>query len=316
MTLPTARAKPRILVADDEPDLLAVLKDILEHEGFEVLSARDGLQALELIRKAPPDIAILDLNMPRMDGFGVCRELRHDPLLSYLPLIILSATTGPDSKVEGLDAGADDFITKPVNPAELLARVRMIMRRSRQGLDANPLTHLPGNVSIETRIEELLTAGSPMAVLYVDLNQFKAYNDAYGYDAGDHVIKATAQLLIRATRHSPKESDFVGHIGGDDFIVITDPESMEGLAKSLLHEFDALAPSFYNEKDRKSGKIKSVDRQGKPREFPLLSLSIGITHNKTRKLDSYAQISHLGAELKKHAKERTGSAYVVDRRKD
>lgn len=316
VTPPNAHVKPRILVADDEPDLLIVLKDTLELEGFEVLAAGDGLQALELIRKNPPDIAILDLNMPRLDGFGVCRELRHDPLLSYLPLIILSATTGPASKVEGLDAGADDFITKPVNTAELLARVRMILRRSRQGLDANPLTHLPGNVSIETRVEETLAAGAPLAVLYIDLNQFKAYNDAYGYDAGDHVIKATANLLIHATRLAPGESDFVGHIGGDDFIVLADPARMEELAQGILRDFDALAPTFYNEKDRKRGKIKSKDRQGQPREFPLLSISIGITHNKVRKLSSYAQISHLGAELKKHAKGKPGSAYVIDRRKD
>lgn len=313
---PPARTEPRILVADDEPDLLIVMRDILEREGFHVQTASNGQEALESIRKDPPDIAILDLMMPRLDGFDVCRELRKDPILETLPLIILSASTGNDSKVTGLNLGADDFITKPVDVAELLARVRMILRRSRQGLEANPLTHLPGNVSIETHVEAALASGKALAVLYLDLNQFKAYNDSYGYDAGDHALKATAQLLLRVVREHSDEGDFVGHIGGDDFIVITQPSRMEILAKRIIAEFDAMVPSFYKEEDRKRRKIISTDRQGAIREFSLLSIAIGICHNKKRKLTSYAQISQYGAELKKHAKAKKGSAFILDRRRD
>lgn len=308
--------KPRILVADDEPDLLAVMKDTLEHEGFEVSTAGDGQEALDIIRKDVPDIAIMDLMMPRKNGFEVCKELREDPLLEHLPLIILSASTGKASKVEGLDLGADDFITKPVDVAELLARVRMILRRNRLGLDANPLTHLPGNVSIERHVEDALKAKRPLAVLYLDLNQFKSYNDAYGYEHGDSVIKATAQLLMRVAReeaHAP--GSFVGHIGGDDFIIISSPEKMEGLCRRIISEFDALAPSFYKEEDRKRGKIVSTDRQGKIGEFPFISIAIGVCHNRHRPLKTYAQIAEYGAELKKHAKEKAGSAYVLDRRR-
>ena len=305
-------ARPRILVADDEPDLLQIMKETLEREGFTVETAADGADALDQIRGNPPDIAVLDLRMPQLDGFGVCRELRKDPLYEHLPVIILSASGTRDSKVEGLDLGADDFITKPVDIVELLARVRMILKRTRQGLDANPLTRLPGNVSIETHVEDALAAGRSLAVLYVDLNQFKAYNDCYGYDAGDRVIKATGLLLLRLTRQ--KEGRFVGHIGGDDFIVITDPADMEALAQRVIAEFDAMAPSFYNEADRKRRKIVSTDRQGRTIEFPLLSVAIGICHNSQRALSSYAQISQVGAELKKAAKQQAGSAFVLDRR--
>jgi len=305
--------KARILVADDEPDLLLIMKETLEREGFRVDTAEDGAQALESIRKDPPDIVVLDLRMPRVDGFGVTRALRDDPLYEHLPVIILTASGTRDSKIEGLNLGADDFITKPVDILELLARIRMIMRRNRLGLDASPLTHLPGNVSIETRIEEALAGGKPLAVLYLDLNQFKAFNDAYGYDAGDQVLKSTARLLIRLAR---PHGEFVGHIGGDDFIVLSVPERMEIMAKEIAREFDKLAPGFYNEKDRRRGVIVSKDRQGREREFPLLSIAIGICHNKARDLRSYAQISQLGAELKKHAKQKSGSAYVIDRRKD
>jgi diguanylate cyclase (GGDEF)-like protein len=209
----------------------------------------------------------------------------------------------------------DDFITKSVDIRELLARIRMILKRTRQGLDANPLTRLPGNLSIESRIEDALAQGAPLAVLYVDLDQFKAYNDCYGYEAGDHVLRTLADVLVRAARGRTGPPDFVGHIGGDDFILLTDPARMEETAKRVIAEFDAAVPGFYNEADRKRGRIVSTDRQGNVKEFPLLSVSIGICHNVGRKLESLAQVSQLGAELKKAAKEMPGSKYLVDRRK-
>ncbi|MEK7858875.1 MAG: response regulator [Elusimicrobiota bacterium] len=308
--------KPRILLADDEADLLVLMRETLERQGYDVATAEDGRVALATIRKDPPDIAVLDLNMPLMDGFAVCRELRKDPLFEHLPVIILSASGNRDAKVEGLDLGIDDFITKSVDIQELLARIRMILKRNRKGLDANPLTRLPGNISIESRIEESLEEGKPVAVLYIDLNQFKAYNDSYGYDAGDKVIKATGQLLLKVAREKDGSLDFVGHIGGDDFIVITDPERMEPMAARIIKDFDALVPSFYKEEDRKRGAIVSTDRQGNPREFPLLSLAIGVCHNAVRKLSSYAQVSQYGTELKKQAKTQPGSSYLIDRRRD
>lgn len=310
-----AHRKPRILLADDEPDLLLLMKETLERQGFEVSTADNGEEALASIRKEPPDIAVLDLNMPRIDGFGVCRRLREDPLFENLPVIILSASSSRDNKVAGLDLGVDDFIAKSIDIQELLARIRMILRRNRQGLDANPLTRLPGNISIETRIEETIAAGKPLAVLYLDLNQFKIYNDTYGYDAGDRVIKATAQLLLRVARKDGSH-DFVGHIGGDDFIIITDPAKMETLAQEIVTEFDKMAPSFYNEADRARGKIVGTDRQGAVREFPFIGVAIGICHNSVRALNSYAQIAQLGTELKKQAKKNLGSSFLVDRRRD
>jgi len=310
-----ARGPARILIADDLPDLLQALKETLEREGFSVTAVDNGETALQAIRADPPDIAVLDLKMPRMTGFQVCEALRQDPLLENLPVIILSASGTRDSKVAGLDLGADDFITKPVDVRELLARIRMILKRSRQGLDANPLTRLPGNLAIESRVERAVADGRPLAVLYVDLNQFKAYNDAYGYEEGDRVIKGTARVLVDQLRAGAGAS-FVGHIGGDDFIVLSTPDNMEELAKKICESFDKIAPSFYSEEDRKRGTIVAKDRQGHEREFPLLSISIGICHNRERQLTGFAQISHLGAELKKVAKGKPGSAYVVDRRKD
>ena len=309
------RGPATILIADDLPDLLQALKETLEREGFVVTAVGDGQSALDAIRANPPDIAVLDLKMPRLTGFQVCSALREDPLLENLPVIILSASGTRDSKVAGLDLGADDFITKPVDVRELLARIRMILKRSRQGIDANPLTRLPGNLAIETRIERAVAQGRPFAVLYVDLNQFKAYNDAYGYDAGDRVLKGLSRVLVDQLR-AGAGAEFVGHIGGDDFIVLSTPEKMETLAQHICDAFDATTLSFYSEEDRARGVIIAKDRQGAMKEFPLLSVAIGICHNRDRKLTGFAQVAHLGAELKKVAKGNPGSTYVVDRRKD
>jgi diguanylate cyclase (GGDEF)-like protein len=309
------RGPARILIADDLPDLLEALKETLEREGFIVAAVGDGETALAAIRADPPDIAVLDLKMPRMNGFQVCRALREDPLLENLPVVILSASGSRESKIEGLDLGADDFITKPVDVRELLARIRMILKRTRQGLDANPLTRLPGNLSIESRIDRALAEKRPLAVLYVDLNQFKAYNDAYGYDEGDRVLKALARVLVDEVRPGGP-ADFIGHIGGDDFIALSTPDRMELAAGKICAAFDAIAPSFYSEADRARGSIRAKDRQGVEREFPLLSVAIGICHNRERALKNFAQVAALGAELKKAAKSKTGSTYVVDRRRD
>ncbi len=309
------RGPARILIADDLPDLLQALKETLEREGFIVTAVGDGEAALAAIRAEPPDIAVLDLKMPRMNGFQVCRALREDPLLENLPVVILSASGSRESKIEGLDLGADDFITKPVDVRELLARIRMILKRTRQGLDANPLTRLPGNLSIESRIDRALAEKRALAVLYVDLNQFKAYNDAYGYDEGDRVLKALARVLVDQVR-AGGPADFIGHIGGDDFIALSTPDRMEDAAAKICAAFDAIAPSFYSEADRARGSIVAKDRQGTEREFPLLSVAIGICHNRDRALKNFAQVAALGAELKKAAKSKTGSSYVVDRRRE
>ena len=309
-------AGARLVVADDQEDLLAMMQDALEMEGYAVRTASNGQEALDLIRRDPPDLVVLDLWMPIKDGFAVCQEIKGDSSFQHLPVILLSAAANTDNRIQGMELGADDFVMKPVDLTELLARIRMILRRTRQGLDANPLTKLPGNVSISARVSKTIASKVPMAVLYLDLNSFKAYNDAYGYQAGDQVIKATAEVAVKAAQKLGGNQDFVGHIGGDDFIVVTVPERMEALAEEIMARFDARVPSFYKEEDAKRGNILSKDRKGNTVEFPLLSIAIGVCHNTLKPLENYPQVSAIGAELKKYAKTFDGSKYVIDRRRD
>jgi DNA-binding response OmpR family regulator len=306
----------RLVVADDQEDLLALMKDFLEREGYEVRTASNGQEALDLVREDPPDCLVVDLFMPIKSGFDVCRELKSDLRYQNLPVVILSAAGQQNNRIEGLDIGADDFLVKPIDFAELYARLRMIMRRNQQGLDANPLTRLPGNVTIQNKIMTALRDGKSIAVLYCDLNHFKAYNDAYGFEAGDQVLKSTSRLLVEAVERVDPADGFVGHIGGDDFIIVTVPSVMEELARDICGKFDTLAPSFYKEEDRARGRLLSKDRQGGEVDFPLLSIAVGVCHNNLRPLANYAEVSGIGSELKKHAKRVESSNFEIDRRKN
>ena len=313
---PQKAARPRVLMADDQTELLYLMKEMIEYAGFEVVTATDGVEAMKAVFETNPDIIVLDYNMPRKNGLEVASDLKNNPLFAHIPIMIVTAYGEKHAKLKGLSMGIDDYLIKPVDADELVARIRMILKRNKQVLDTNPLSKLPGNPSIQARVEREIAKGGPFAVLYLDLNNFKAYNDTYGFEAGDRIIKATANLLVKLTIQNENSEDFIGHIGGDDFIVVTTYERSEELAKRIVHAFDEIAPSFYSKADRERGHIVATDRQGNIRKFPFLSIAIGIVHNTVRPLQSFAHVSNIGTELKKAAKASDKSHYIVDRRKD
>lgn len=308
-------AKSLILVADDEEVQVTLLQEALKSAPYEVVAAHDGIEALEQIRKNPPDLIVLDINMPRMDGYTVCQKVKSDVYLRHIPVLMLTAQAGVQAKVQGLEHGADDYLTKPFDIEELLARVRSLLRRARQDLEANPLTRLPGNVSIEKEVLHRIETRAPFAVLYLDLNSFKAYNDVYGFVKGDEVIRETARIIRSVAE---PDGGFVGHIGGDDFIVLTTPEHAETLSKKILQAFDTKSPEFYNDEDRKRGHIRTKNRQNQETCYSLLSMAIGIVTNQNRKISSLGEVSTIGAEMKRFAKESKdkGSNYATDRRRE
>lgn len=310
--------REKILIVDDDPDIRDILHLTLAGAGYDVVEAADGVEALESVQRKGPDLVIVDFMMPRMDGGEVCQRLKKDLLLRHLPIIMLSARGESPDKVRGLDAGADDYVVKPFEPEELLARVRMVLRRAAQDLDANPLTRLPGNISIQRELETRLErqATQPFAVCYIDLDHFKAFNDYYGFERGDEAIRETARLLIQAVQASGNADDFVGHIGGDDFLLVTTPDRVEALCARTIAEFDRLAPTLYEEADRARGHILSKDRQGEPQQYKFLTISIGIVLSTQRPLRHMAEIAEQGAELKHYAKSFERSIYVKERRQD
>jgi len=306
----------KILIVDDDPDIRDVLKLTLSEENYELFEAEDGEEALNLIQTKPLNLVLLDYKIPKIDGREVCRRVKKDILLSHLPIILVTAKGDINDKVGGLDAGADDYVVKPFEPKELLARIRMILRRTERDLEANPLTRLPGNVSILNEFSQRLNNKLLFAVCYVDLDKFKAYNDKYGFEHGDEVIRETARILLRAAQQFGNPDDFTGHIGGDDFVIVTTPDTVDNICKKIIADFEKVVPYFYTEADRKNGYILAHDRKGTEQKVPLLSVSIGVVTNESRKIEHVAEIGEIGAELKALAKSLERSNYIKDKRKE
>ncbi len=308
--------RERILVVDDEADIRDVVRLTLEGEGYDIQEAADGQEALSMVQKASPHLLILDFKMPRLDGSGVCQVLKKDILLQHIPIIMLTSRGEVADKVQGIEAGADDYMVKPFEPMELLARVRMILRRTSRALDANPLTKLPGHVSILEELQGRLGKEAPLAVCYIDLDKFKAFNDTYGFARGDEFLKATARILLIAMREMGNPEDFLGHIGGDDFVLVTTPSAAPNVCQKIVADFTQTVPSYYDEVDREQGFIEAKDRDGQPRRFSLMTISIAVVTNEQRGLKHVAEIAQIGAELKEWVKAQGGNRWVKDRRGD
>ncbi len=192
----------KILVADDDLEIMELLKFTLEQEDFSVITASDGEEALTLVREEHPDIVLLDVNMPRLTGYEVCEKIREDGSTCLIPVIMLTSFSKTKDRLTGIKLGADDYIEKPFEPYEIVARIEGLLKRTKESLSANPLTGLPGNVTIEAEIRRRLEEGNTFSVIYMDIDHFKAYNDKYGFEKGDNVIRLAATIIRAAPRLS------------------------------------------------------------------------------------------------------------------
>ena len=306
--------KKKILVIDDSDLMLNIIRDIIEGAGYDVVTASSGKEGLELVRKEKPDLVLLDVIMPEMNGFEVCEILRNDDSNNLLPIIILTAKSKDEDKLRGLELGADDYITKPFNPRELISRVNNTLRRIDKNRYANPLTGLQGNTEIMNEINHRIAKNEVFAVIYLDMDNFKAYNDVYGFAKGDTAIKMTADLISDNVKLYGDSEDFIGHIGGDDFIVVTTPGKAENLCREIIEDFDRKILTLYNEEDRNKGYITTVDRRNNVMEYPIMTISAAIVTNEKRVITSHLEVAEIAAELKKKAKCIRGSVYIKDRR--
>ena len=305
-----------ILVVDDDPDVARFVEVNLRSAGYEVQVATDGEEALEKAVELRPDLVLLDVMMPKLDGFEVAQRLRRDPRTSSSSIIMLTAKALSADKVLGLSSGADDYIIKPFDPVELLARVKGTLRRAREMRALSPLTGLPGNIRIQEEIRRLVGEDQPFALLYADLDHFKAYNDHYGFVRGDRAIQVVARLSVEVADDLAGPGAFIGHVGGDDFILIVPPELAESVAKKLCERFDQEVPALYDKIDADRGAIEIEDRQGNLRRFPLLTISLGVASTDRRKFAHYGEAVAVATELKQFAKREPRSSYALDRRTD
>jgi diguanylate cyclase (GGDEF)-like protein len=302
-----------ILVVEDEPLIAGLLRETLHAEGYTAIIAHTGEEAVHLALRDTPHLVILDIMLPGMDGFEVVKVLRANVKTAHIPVIILSARHDTADKVRAFEQRVDDYLTKPFNNDELLARIRTQLRHVQENW-LHPLTGLPGGVQVERAIMNLLQQGVPWSLLYLDLNNFKAYNDAYGFLRGNEMIRVVARLSADVVHRLGNETDFVGHVGGDDFVIATTPDLVELLCKALIERFDQLRQRFYTEEDLRRAAIVSTDRRGEACLYPLVGLAIGVVTNLYRPIASIEEVSRVAAEVKKKAKQADGSSFYVDQR--
>jgi diguanylate cyclase (GGDEF)-like protein len=304
----------KLLLIDDEAQFRFMTKMGLESNGFTVLEAADGNEGLKILAAEKPDLVLLDLNMPEPDGHKVCDIIKSDESLKHIPVIILTTSEDLSDKLNRLEGGADDYITKSADPKERAARIRTVIRRNLQNLDSNPLTHLPGNNKIQEMINRKMQSGEFFAVAYTDLDNFKAYNDKYGFKKGDDVILFTASIINKAVKTCGRPKDFVGHIGGDDFVVVSTPDLIQKIGNEIIRLLDSGIRRYYNKADREQGFIVTKDRLGVAQKFPLISISIAVVNNLRHTFTNIGEIVKIVTELKKFAKQKEGSFLAIDKR--
>jgi diguanylate cyclase (GGDEF)-like protein len=305
----------KILVVDDDPDVALFVEIHLRESGFDVALASRGDEAVEAVRSFRPDLVVLDVMLPGVDGFEVAQRIRSDPRTAGAGIIMLTGRTRSADRVLGLTSGADDYIIKPFDPVELVARVKGLLRRVREMRSASPLTGLPGNLTIQEELGRLVEGGRSFALLYADLDNFKAFNDRYGFLRGDHAIQSAAREIQDVAEQIVGEQAFVGHVGGDDFVMICPPPIAEGLAEAIVDRLDDLIPGLYDPEDRERGAVEVTDRRGVVRRHPLLSVSVGVATTERRRFTHPSEPVNVATEMKEYAKRLTGSSWAVDRRR-
>jgi diguanylate cyclase (GGDEF)-like protein len=303
------------LVVDDDDQVLRLVKRVLERAGFECVTVSDGHSAHDAAVEWRPDIILLDLMIGEVTGDDIMAQLRDDFRTRLIPVVVLTARDSLKDKVEHLLSGADDYVTKPFIPEELVARLRAVITRSTTTRGLSPLTGMSGNSDILREISHRLAESERFAVLYPDIDAFKSYNDHYGFLRGDDVIKTLATIILEVLEERHSNHHFAGHVGGDDFVILTEPTLAESIAEDITRRFDAAIPALYDPPDRDQGWIESEERSGNILRTPLVSVSIGIVIAEPGSYASPAAVAARASEVKGVAKRMPGSKWVLDRRR-
>ena len=305
----------RILVADKDSETRLLISTRLTARHYEVLESTDSEEVLQTLEKETIDLAIISSEMELIKGKRLIEVIRKRSHLTAIPIVLLTGENEISEMLMSHHHGFDDFLTKPFDPLALQLRVAMNISRTRNRVEANALTHLPGNFAIERIIRSKIESREKFSVIYIDINNFKSFNDKYSFEKGDDVIRHTAKLLARAGEEAVKDREcFVGHIGGDDFIVVVHPDDEENFARKFIEEFDQVMPTYYSEEDRKRKSIRITNRRGKRETFPLMSCSVSACNNLHKDYRSLGEIARDAAEVKSFLKSQPGSHYLRDRR--
>ncbi|MEY4526452.1 MAG: hypothetical protein RL768_171 [Nitrospirota bacterium] len=311
MTKPAAAQ--RVLILHNDPGDIAILSGLLTKAGFQTVAGDLTTIALHELVHDPPHIIVAAEGTSGRSVESLIRHLRNDPFLGRLPVIVPIR----DIRLNDIDWGTvevDDYICLPYRPEEIVHRVRLCLSRLSRSLDANPLTRLPGNTSILFETTARIEGGKPFALAYLDIDNFKSFNDRYGYGRGDEVLVVACRILTTVVGERAGAEGFVGHVGGDDFVFMSHPDHIDAICETVIKRFDLVIPDFYDRDDRLQGYIDSVDRKGNRERFPMMSLSIAVVTNSHRSINHPGDVSKIASELKKLAKTHKGSVFIKDQR--
>ncbi len=290
--------KARLLVVEDDFDISNMLKIYFTSLGYDVDIAARGADALEKTHQVLPHLIVLDIMLPDIDGYEVCRNLRSSTRTSHIPVIFLTQKDERSDKLQGLELGADDYITKPFDIEELKLRVMGAIRRSEREALTDPRSGLPAGRLIEEQLR-LTIRQSNWAYMDIRINHFEQFKDVYGFVAGDDVLRFTAMMMSEVVDEMGKATDFLGHAGGDNFIVITDVEAAGGIRERLKSRFAEEIQTHYNFMDRQQGYMMAASETGQMEKTPLMTLSIGVVNPKQQSFADIREITELAAEVRR-----------------
>lgn len=275
------RDMSHILIVDDEPTIVELLEEHLRSEGYDTVHAYSGEEALAVFDKVVPDLVILDLMLPGMDGYEVCRLMQGDARLNHIPVIMLTARSAVPNKVMGYQKGADDYIVKPFDPDELSVRIRAQLHHLYHDT-VDELSGLPGSQAVEDKIKETMSDTSrPWAIIYADISNFTSYNESHSFLEGDEMIKIGGHALKEAGRQMGDPADFAGHMGGDKFVYITTQSAARKIKEMAQRLFNEDTTEFYSPSDREQGYFVTINHQGLMAHVPLCTLEFDIVTSVT-----------------------------------
>mgnify|MGYP006287271385 CR=1 FL=1 len=290
----------RILVVEDDFDISNMLQLYFKSQGYEVYVAPRGGVALEMTRQKMPNVIVLDIMLPDIDGYEVCRQLRTNLRTSHIPIIFLTQKDERSDKIHGLELGADDYITKPFDVEELRLRVRNTIKSAEIASLTSPSTGLPSGRLIEEQLREIMRQ-EDWGILYIGINGLNAFNEVYGFVAGEEVLRFTGMLLNDVIDELGTADDFVGHIGGDDFWIITRRDLIEPIKEELKERFEQSVGTHYDFMARQQGYIVVKDDDGSEKQVPLMNLAIGTLTVEDGPFADIREITEAAAEARRQA---------------
>jgi GGDEF domain-containing protein len=305
----------RILVAGEKIISTPEHKIVLEAKGYQLLLMKDLHSALSLILEDPPDMLIMEKAFgEEKTPLALLNAVKDCLQKTNIPVILIVDEKQVLSGLDWQKYAVDDFIVRPFTPELLRARIQLAEARMIRVFDNNPLSRLPGNTSILQAIQRAIDSDESHGVCYIDIDNFKPYNDRYGFSQGDDVILMVARIAVNVINELAREGSFVGHVGGDDFVFIVKEDKVKPVCERILANFEVVRNMFIPDEDLKAGCYVEKDRQGRETVFALLSLSIAVVITGAHHFRHYGEVSTIASEIKHFVKKKEGSNYMIDRR--